>query len=372
MNIPLYAPAQYIFDALKPHKSWIVGGAVRDYLKQNKWVEDIDIATESTPEETMSSLKKAGVYVVATGLKYGTVTAVYKGKSFEITTLRKDLKTNGRHARVVFTKDLKEDAQRRDFTFNALYLDEKGEITDFFNGIEDLKKGIIKFVGDPEQRIQEDFLRILRYFRFFAHYGEGTDHSISMDVFSRQAKGLACLSKERITDEFMKLSKKDISLTHVIEKMEASGVLSACHLCFNGKDDAVKETGLNRLLCLFLTKNSEIIEAFRFSNKQKKFIKNVRQALSSTEPLLVRVYKYTQEATRLAALINGEKEWLMVEPPCFPLSGKDLQERGFKEGEKIGLTLKKIEKWWMENGFPTKKECLEYLEKEKSEHMIYK
>ena len=156
-----------IFEGFQKNCIFLVGGCIRDSILQ-KDVTDIDFATSLNPDETTKLLDQNNIQFVDVGKKYGTVTAIINQKKYEITSFRKDISTDGRHATVTFTNDMKEDAQRRDFTFNALYVDIDGEIFDFYNGQEDLKKGNVNFIGDPNERIKEDYLRILRYFRFFA------------------------------------------------------------------------------------------------------------------------------------------------------------------------------------------------------------
>jgi poly(A) polymerase len=153
-----------------PHAVRFVGGAVRDTLL-DRLVQDIDVATTLLPEATMSVLQQAGIHVVPTGIQHGTVTAVIDGRHFEITTLRKDVACDGRHAEVAFTDNWQEDASRRDFTMNAMYMSTEGELFDYFSGQEDAKAGRVRFIGDANTRISEDYLRILRFFRFYAHYG---------------------------------------------------------------------------------------------------------------------------------------------------------------------------------------------------------
>jgi len=181
----------------------IVGGYVRDLLlKKNS--SDIDVATTATPEKTMEIFENLGCKVIPTGMKHGTVTVIKNSVSFEITTLRKDLRTDGRHAEVGFTDSWEEDAARRDFTFNALYLDLDGKIYDFFGGANDLLNRTIKFIGDPEERIKEDFLRILRYFRFAAQLGLEISDNSTLFTFQKYSKNLLQLSRERIRHEFEK------------------------------------------------------------------------------------------------------------------------------------------------------------------------
>ena len=167
--------ARIVFDHLnetgKEDQVRFVGGCVRKSISGDN-IDDIDLATILKPDEIKKKLNKENIKVIDTGISHGTVTAIINKKKFEITTLRKDLSTDGRHAEVTFTSDWKEDALRRDFTINAIYADIQGRIFDPLNGISDLQKGIVKFIGTPDERIQEDYLRILRYFRFFTQYSK--------------------------------------------------------------------------------------------------------------------------------------------------------------------------------------------------------
>ena len=183
----------------------LVGGVVRDTLA-GVATKDIDLATPLGPEAVIAALKAAGLKAVPTGLAHGTVTAVAEGRPFEITTLRRDVATDGRHAEVAFTDDWREDAARRDFTINALYADPvTGEVFDYFGGLADLEAGIVRFIGAPLQRIAEDHLRILRFFRFHARFGSGGPDAASLSACQTRANDLMALSRERIAMELLAL-----------------------------------------------------------------------------------------------------------------------------------------------------------------------
>ena len=170
-----------------------------------KSVQDVDAATTLLPQATMALLEKAGIRAIPTGIAHGTVTAVIDGKHIEITTLRRDVATDGRHAEVAFTDDWEEDASRRDFTLNALYLSPSGELFDYFGGQADAKAGHVRFIGDPAARIAEDYLRILRFFRFHAHYGKSAPDAIALKACAHAAGHIESLSGERIQHELLKL-----------------------------------------------------------------------------------------------------------------------------------------------------------------------
>jgi len=168
-------------------------------------INDIDIATSLTPIELTNIFTKKNVYFIETGIAHGTITVVINEIKFEITTLRKDVSTDGRHANVEFISDWEMDAKRRDFTINAIYSDLKGEIYDPLGGLTDLKNGIVKFIGDPNERIKEDYLRILRYFRFYTQYSKHKHDIVTIKAIKKNLDGIRKISKERILDEFSKI-----------------------------------------------------------------------------------------------------------------------------------------------------------------------
>ena len=182
----------------------VVGGAVRNTLLGQE-VSDIDIATTCLPEETLRRATDAGFKVAPTGIDHGTITVIADGRPFEVTTLRADVETDGRHAEVAYGRDWQVDANRRDFTINALYVEAVGTIVDLVGGLADIESRTLRFIGDPEQRIREDYLRILRFFRFFAWYGKGRPESEGLKACARLKDGLTRLSSERIWSELKKL-----------------------------------------------------------------------------------------------------------------------------------------------------------------------
>lgn len=195
----------------------LVGGCVRNFILGKK-INDFDFATTLKPEQIIEILKNNNIQYLTIGIKFGTITAVINNNKYEITTLRNDINTDGRHTDVNFTNSYFDDAKRRDFTFNALYIDGKGNLYDYFNGIEDLKKGIVKFIGEPEQRIQEDYLRILRFFRFYSDYAYTFDYKSFLGCIKYKDK-INQLSKERIKYEFLKIlnGKYPIKILKIFE-----------------------------------------------------------------------------------------------------------------------------------------------------------
>lgn len=379
-----------IFSTLQPDECRVVGGAVRDYVV-GKLNSDIDIATTAEPETVMMRLQMAGIKVIPTGIEHGTVTAHLGSKNYEITTLRKDIETDGRHAKVTFTKSFKEDAERRDFTFNAMYLTPDGILTDFFGGEEDLEEKRIRFIGDPEERIREDFLRIFRFFRFYSMYGGGKIKPEVMDIFRRNAQFVGQLSIERITCEIFKILKTP-HVEQAWSLMEKCGVLKPLNLK-NADVEALQrfmvefpfhKNPLTRLACLYHEKERTFVTQdarLNFSNKDKKFLKEVFRALKNPPHFEVpehQTYRVGREVYSAALMIecartaNKETRETCLDyleivknftSPKFPLSGDDLKRRGFVAGPALGDMLSNIEEWWIENDFPSQKECLKQLGK---------
>ncbi len=203
----------------------VVGGAVRDTLA-GRLVTEIDLATPREPEQVVHTLKAAGIRAVPTGLDHGTVTAVVDGRGFEITTLRRDVETDGRHATVAFTDDWRADAARRDFTINALSMTRDGAVFDYFDGIADLRAGRVRFVGDPATRIAEDYLRILRFFRFFSRYATGAADHAALSAIRAGVLGLGGLSAERVWSELSRILSAPDPCT-AVGLMAELGVLAA-------------------------------------------------------------------------------------------------------------------------------------------------
>ena len=209
-NLSKKTPVSKIFDAINFYSSdseiRYVGGCIRKLLNNEK-VDDIDLATNLEPDKVCESLKKNNINYYKTGIKHGTITAIIDNYKFEITTLREDVSTDGRHATVKFSKDWRNDASRRDFTINSIYSDKEGNLFDPFNGKNDLEKGIINFIGNVNDRIQEDYLRILRYLRFFLNYSKVKHNLEIIRKLKMNIGGVSILSKERLLDELKKISK---------------------------------------------------------------------------------------------------------------------------------------------------------------------
>lgn len=378
---PITTDILKIFKTLKPYKSKLVGGCVRDYIANNIIADDIDIATTATPDIVMEMLKKAGMHVIPTGLKHGTVTCIYNNKPYEITTLRQDIQTNGRHAKVVFTDSYYKDSLRRDFTFNALYMDADGDITDYHNGQEDLAKSIVNFIGDPSARIQEDYLRILRYFRFHGKFQKlpQFDNSV-LNIIQRQADNLKQISKERITQEIFKILQQQHCLaiwntmqkTHVLENI---GLTNTPLVHFTHKEKEFEKLEPLEKLIILIPNENHIFKTFSLSNAQKKTLKKIIYAtehINLTQPILQQAYwlgyKETISTLKILNLKSPEKEiskhiqeLKVKQPPTFPIKGADLIQLGYTASPSLGKVLKEVETWWVNNNFPSKDDCLTYI-----------
>ena len=365
-----------------------VGGCVRNILL-GKDVEDIDIATTWAPEEVQKRLEAADIKVIPTGIEHGTVTAVVGRKSFEITTLRKDVETDGRRAVVAFTDDWIEDAQRRDFTINTLLADQAGNIYDPLDcGLEDLAQRRVVFVGDPAQRIAEDALRILRFFRFHAFYGGGSPDADSLKACTAAAEQVISLSKERITQEFFKILSVD-DPSEILKTMFDGGILSGFgfppyqsaflqHMCQFQKKYKLESLPARLLALVDLDfANVEAIEPYLLIPKVfKKDMEAITKALSlgnldHDHAVKVAIYKYGRVPTGQAIIIQLIQDHVMMgyvskalyiikswETPHFPVSGQDLLSAGYGSGPDLGRRLEEIEEQWIAAGFDGDKETL--------------
>lgn len=383
--------SQKVMHVLASHgkEARFVGGCVRDAL-MGRAVHDIDIATPEKPQVVEKLLQENGIKTIPTGIEHGTITAVYDGHVFEITTLRSDVSTDGRRASVAFSEDWLEDAARRDFTFNALSVGLDGVVHDPFDGVADLQAGRVRFVGDPHQRIEEDYLRLLRFFRFSAYFSKAPMDGAALQACIELAPKLSELSGERITQELLKLLSsprpaKWISLmqnfgimSHVITGTQDSHALEM--MCaFEDEPD-----GLRRLSIL-LNKDADtvelVIDRLKLSKKQSNRLKAARlyEGVISLDNIFVQLYRFGAETVQdrlfiywaekqFSGLGLGEQSLLheivqwKANPKTFPLSGKDLLERGFTSGPEMGEVLGRVEEWWCENQCqPDHEACLTFL-----------
>ncbi len=356
-----------------------VGGVVRNAL-MGKPVDDIDIATPLAPDEVTKRLQAAGLKAVPTGIEHGTITAVSKGKPFEVTTLRRDVATDGRRAVVAFTTDWAQDAQRRDFTMNALYASADGEIFDSVGGIADLEAGRVRFVGDPTTRIREDFLRILRLFRFHAWYGKGELDAAALKASAAEKAGLAQLSGERIRKEMLKLLAAENPVP-VLRVMAASGILgeilpgdlSIARLERLAVIDANNFFSPDPVLRLAsLSPDAALPDRWRLSNADRDrlddlatdkekivsylSIKEVRKLLYKLGPARFkdRVFLRWAEDPKESNFIQWRALLAMAdawERPKFPLDGGNVMAAGVPQGPLIGRILAEVEDWWIDSDF---------------------
>lgn len=366
-----------------------VGGAVRDSLLKKK-VQEIDLATLLSPLTVIELLTKAGVRAVPTGMAHGTVTAVLKNQSFEITTLRHDVKTFGRYAEVSFHSNWQEDAARRDFTVNALFLSLDGTVHDYFGGIADLRRGKIRFIGDPKTRIGEDALRILRFFRFHAWYGRGALDRIGYAACEANLALLDILSAERIRDEIFKL----LASPNPVPVVMAMGRIGIFHRLFAVKDidfgslrtlvrveTSLEETDfLRRLAALFPMETqhlSSLGRHLKLSNRDLARLINMKEGrltLPLTKSKLRKAIYFIGGASlkdqlilkarpnEIKALKRTLKTLNSVKLPDFPVSGEDLKACGLIPGPKMGDTLDYLEKKWVASDFSlTKRKLLSML-----------
>ncbi|MCB1548428.1 MAG: CCA tRNA nucleotidyltransferase [Hyphomicrobiaceae bacterium] len=378
---------QAVFAALADagYSARAVGGAVRNALLGHE-VADIDIATTAHPEDVLSVMAGKGLKAVPTGVAHGTVTVVTAHLPVEVTTLREDVETFGRHAKVAFTADWEADARRRDFTMNALYCNADGSLFDPLGGYEDLAAGRVRFIGSARERIREDYLRILRFFRFNATYGRGDYDRDGLTACVQEHAGLSQLSRERVRAELLRLLAAPRGLEAVetmlhwgllvdvlgvapqigrlvrmisaerLAAAPASGILRLCALCIGTREDAERLAGRLRLSrreagvladCAWHELPGELTEgalamrrlAYRFGRERVE-----RQAL-----------------VRLAASRSKEEETTMLEtlaqtgtwqPPSLPFSGADVMALGVPSGPRIGTILASFESWWLAHDFP--------------------
>jgi poly(A) polymerase len=371
-----------VMDALGEAR--FVGGVVRNSL-MGREVSDIDIATPLTPDEVTKRLEATKLKAVPTGVEHGTITAISNGRPYEVTTLRRDVSTDGRRAVVTFTTDWAEDAQRRDFTMNALYADATGEVFDTVGGVADLKAGRVRFVGDPVTRIREDFLRILRLFRFHAWYGKGEIDKPALQACAAEKAGLRQLSGERIAKEMLKLLAAEDPVP-VLRSMAATGILSEVlpgELNIVRLERLVAIDGTNffqpdailRLAALLPDRAAgahEIADRWKLSNADRDrladiagntdkivsylSIKEVRKLLYKlgTARFKDRVsLKWAEDPketnfVQWRALLAMADAW---QRPKFPLDGGNVMAAGVPQGPLIGKILTEVEEWWIDSDF---------------------
>jgi len=369
-----------------------VGGCVRKAICGEN-IDDIDLATSIEPEDVKKRLNKQDIKVIDTGISHGTVTAILNNKKFEITTLRKDVSTDGRHAKVQFTSNWEEDASRRDFTINAIYADIEGRIFDPLNGMSDLQNGIIKFIGSPEERIQEDYLRILRYFRFFVQYSKTDYDQKIIRTIKQYINGINKISNERIFDEL----KKIITLKNVYSlfsyQLSKEIILNIFPQfkyyerlkIINNLNKKLRDKYDNHLILAALildqTNNYEYFcHKYKTSNSIKNRFKNIsinfenlkNKKFYSEENIKKLIYfsnkDYVRDLLLFSMCINDKIKILNIKKlidyvdickiPKFPISGDYLKKHGYETGQTLGKKLKSLEEKWIANDFIIEKKTI--------------
>jgi poly(A) polymerase len=378
----------------------VVGGAVRNSL-MGLPVSDIDMATTLTPETVVERARASGIKAVPTGIDHGTVTLVIDGKAFEVTTLRTDIETDGRRAKVAFSSDWQTDAERRDLTINALYADQRGDIVDLVGGLADVEKRNIRFIGDAATRIAEDYLRILRFFRFFAYYGSGRPDADGLRASAAARSKLHTLSAERIWSELRKLLTAEDPgrallwmrqagvLTEVVPETEKWGIDAIPALLATEKALGWRPDPLLRLAAIVppdVARLEKMAARLRLANAEAGFLKAWAMAApindemssaafdrllyrSGTEGIVARLklalaaargkaegdLNEMSRSARLGKLLDHAEMW---KKPSFPLNGSDVMAAGVRAGKRIGEILSDLENQWIDENFAADRAAL--------------
>ena len=352
----------------------VVGGAVRDLLA-GRAVHDVDVAVPLPPEEAARLLKERGIKVFETGLAHGTVTAVLNHQPVEVTSLRRDVMTDGRHAQVAWSTDWREDAARRDFTINALSMDASGALWDYFGGREDLAAGHVRFVGDAATRMAEDYLRVLRFFRFHARYGRGEPDAEAMAAIRAAVPGLARLSVERVWMELKRLLQAPDPL-EALRLMRDSGVLPATlpeagelHPLYRLLEAGAPAEPVLRLAALLQpgTEAEALARRLRFSTAEATRLRHLLDERLRPAPELEGAGLRRWLAEAPAGDVSTELAWMAeaadgmdrqalrhrigeTPRPVFPLQGRDALAAGVPPGPAMGQALARTRAWWLEGG----------------------
>ncbi len=380
-----------IFHIIEKHGGVLrfVGGAVRDAIAGMQSY-DYDLATDLSPEELLEICELEGIKTVPIGIKYGTLGVFIGDKMLEITSLRKDIKTDGRHAEVEFTDDWIADASRRDLTINAVYADEKGNVFDYFNGIKDLKNGIVRFIGSPEQRIPEDYLRIVRFFRFYSKFGKTEIDKNALRVCVENKEHLKQISIERISVELIKLAVTP-NFAKTLKIMYDNGILDYIlppsdnlenlqHLIDIETENNIEPVALRRFFVLYnpnVDFAHSLSDRMHLSRKQKEKLQHwakIQCSVSDFENdkfLAEIMYRYGKEFCRDKALLTyamefGDKQNISnvmkkiddMNIPVFPLTGQDILQIVNTKSKCIGDIIQALENYWLGNGCTSSKEEL--------------
>tara|TARA_Y100001958_G_C21205619_1_gene531779 strand:- start:453 stop:1715 length:1263 start_codon:yes stop_codon:yes gene_type:complete len=369
-----------------------VGGCVRKHLSNEK-IDDIDIATILTTDQIKEKFRDTGLKVIDTGIKHGTVTIVLNEYKVELTTLRKDIKTDGRHAEIEYTDDWKKDSERRDFTINAIYLDINGNIFDPQMGTVDLKNNNVKFIGNPQKRIEEDYLRIIRFVRFKIMYETNVELSTS-DAIKQNLDGIKKISKERILIELLKILdlKNFYKINQSSNLKEIFSMIFPEFLYLNRLERLKKVysgSELNRdiLLAVMLIDEKDnheyFLHKYNASNKIKETLNKISENLKKIQnekeffvkDLTKNAYFFGKKNLIALNLINFSinnklksidfvntlNKILKIKVPLFPINGELLKKKGMKEGQSLGNVLKILEKEWVTNNFKISNERIDEI-----------
>ena len=389
INLTTQTPAKRIFEALNTYSESsevrYVGGCVRKVIKKES-VDDIDLATNLIPSEVCDALKKQNINFYETGIQHGTITAIIDDYKYEITSLRKDVSTDGRHAKVEFSSDWKEDAARRDFSINSIYSDKDGNLFDPYNGKKDLESGNINFIGDSENRIKEDYLRILRYVRFFINYSNQSHDLNIIKKIKKNIGGVSKLSSERLLDEFKKLTRSNaflkifndkISLelieiifpqlknlenfkklnSHAIDNLaKVDFIFLLSLLIVDGSDNTdyflykfnISKKDQKRLKSIdFFYKENVSIKNFNEKNFNKIFYYNGKQTV--IDIINYKLFTSSKVEKKLLKLLETYKDKVI---PTLPIDASTLMTKyNIAEGKMLGNKLKLIEEIWVQNNF---------------------
>jgi len=401
-NLTKNTPAEKIFRAINSYsldsEIRYVGGCIRKIINK-ELVDDIDLATNLQPTQVCEALKKNNINYYETGIEHGTITAIINEYKFEITTLREDVITDGRHAKIKFSKNWREDASRRDFTINSIYSDEKGNLFDPHNGKKDLENGYINFIGDVDKRIKEDYLRILRYLRFFASYSKQPHKLEVIRNLKMNIDGISKLSKERLLDELKKtlqidklekLSKDKISLELILIIFPELKNIKIFYKLDSIKKDILRKADFILLLSLMIIDGTDNADYFLFkfnlSKKNQKRIKIINEfyrekinVKSFSENNMNKILYYNGKQAvvdiinfRIISLKKVDEKLLKLRKqyenkiiPKISIGADTLMSKyKIPEGKQLGKKLKMIEEEWVKNNFKISDQQVEYIVKD--------
>ena len=388
-----------IFNAINTFSSIselrFVGGCIRKVINKEE-IDDIDLATNLTPTQVCEALNKNNIKYYETGIEHGTITAVINDKSFEITTLRKDISTDGRHAEVEFSDDWKEDASRRDFSINAIYSDQEGNLFDPFNGRKDILEGNINFIGSVEKRIKEDYLRIVRYIRFFLNYSKKKHDPKTLKNIKINLDGISNLSSERLLNELKKILKSNgfKNVSRDKESLELLSLIFPQLIRINSfeklnsiSEEIYQKSDFIFLLSVMIINETDNVDYFLYkfnlSKKDQKrikildnFYKDKITKNTFKEKNLIKIlyfqgrqaildilnYKIITSKKIDPNLIELKRQFENKELPTFPIDTKNLmQEYDLVEGKTLGKKLKQLEEFWVNNNFQINKEQVDVI-----------